>query len=101
MPARQRLVGWRRARDLLPARTRLRLVRAFVGLRRGVPETVEQAHLLLAVAADRVVGRQVAHELLDTCADLVRKVRRRGPDEGVDLLDARHGRKPTPDSFTS
>ncbi len=54
-----------------------------------MPEGVEQLHLLLAVAADRMVGRQVLDQLADARAQLVGEVRRRGPDEGVDVADRR------------
>jgi len=55
-----------------------------------VPEPVEEAHLLLGVPPHRVVVRQVLDELVDTRADLVREVGRRGRDECVDLFDGRH-----------
>jgi hypothetical protein len=58
-----------------------------------VPEPVEERHLLLAVAADRVVGRQVRDQLADAGAELVREVRRRGPDERVDVFDRRLGHR--------
>ena len=49
-------------------------------------KSVEQLHLLLGVAADLVTGRKVLHELLDASAKLVREVRRRRPDERVDVV---------------
>ena len=49
-------------------------------------ETVEQLHLLLGVAADLVVGREVTHELFDASPKLVREVRRRRSDERVDVV---------------
>ena len=52
---RERLVGRRGARHLVPARPRARLAPALLGLRRRVAEPVEQLHLLLGVAAHRVV----------------------------------------------
>src|SRR5580765_6197904 len=94
-PSRQRPVGGRGARDLLPARPRVRLAGALLGLRRGMPEPVEQLHLLDAVAAHRALLRQALDQLLDARADLVGEVGCRRPDEGVDLLDRRHAGKPT------
>jgi len=59
-----------------------------------VPEPVEQLHPLLGVAADLVVAGEVLHELLDASAKLIREVRRRRPDERVDVVagDLGHGR---------
>jgi drug/metabolite transporter (DMT)-like permease len=51
-----------------------------------VAEPVEQLHLLLGVTADLVVGGEVTDELLDARAELVREVRRRRPDELVDVV---------------
>ena len=56
-----------------------------------MPEGVEQLHLLLAVAADRMVGRQILDQLADAGAQLVGEVGCRGPDEGVDVADRRLG----------
>jgi drug/metabolite transporter (DMT)-like permease len=58
-----------------------------------VAEPIEQLHLLLGVAADLVVGGEVLHELLDSRAKLIREVRRRRPDELVDVVagDLGHG----------
>src|SRR3989442_13310659 len=84
----------RRARDLLPARPASRLPGALLRLRGGVAETVEQVHLLLAVAAGGMILRQLLDELPNARANLIGKVRRRRADELVDLLDHRvaHGR---------
>ena len=49
-------------------------------------EPVEQLHLLLAVAADLVVGGEVLHELFDASPKLIREVRRRRSDERVDVV---------------
>jgi hypothetical protein len=60
-----------------------------------VAEALEHGHPLLCVSAHRVVGGEVGHKLVDACADLVREVRRRRPDERVDVVDGRlgnHGR---------
>lgn len=54
-------------------------------------EPVEEFHLLLAVAAKRVVVRQVSNQLGDARPKLVREVRSRGPDEGVDVVTRRLG----------
>ena len=51
------------------------------------PRRLEQPHLLLAVAAHRVIGGKVLDQLADAGADLEREVRRRRPDEGVDVAD--------------
>jgi drug/metabolite transporter (DMT)-like permease len=50
-----------------------------------MPEPIEQLHLLLGVAPDRVAGLELVHELAHAGTDLVREVGRRGPDEGVDV----------------
>ena len=50
-------------------------------------EVVEQADLLLAVAPHRVVLGQPVDQLAHARAKLEREVRRRGPDEGVDVVD--------------
>ena len=63
------------------------------GQRRRVPEAVEQLHLLLAVLAHGVVGREVGDQLGDARAELVREVRRRGADEGVDVVGRRLGHR--------
>ena len=47
---------------------------------------VEQLHLLGGVAVHRVVLRQPEDELLDPRPQLVREVRRRRADEGVDIV---------------
>jgi hypothetical protein len=52
-------------------------------------ESVEELHLLLAVPVHRVLGGEVSDELCDASSQLVREVRRRGPDEGVDVVDRR------------
>ena len=49
-------------------------------------EPVEQRHLLLGVAADLVVGGEVAHERFDSGTELIREVRRRRSDERVDVV---------------
>ena len=54
-----------------------------------MPEPVEELHLLLAVAADRMVGREILDELADARPELVREVGRRRPDEGVDVVARR------------
>ena len=56
-PPRQRAIGGRGARDLVPAGPARGLARALLGLRGGVAEPVEQLDLLLGVAADVVVLR--------------------------------------------
>ena len=56
-------------------------------------EPVEQLHLLLRVPAHRVLLGQVADELAHARAQLVREVRRRGPDEGVDVGEGRLGHR--------
>ena len=61
-----------------------------------MPEPVEQLHLLLAVAADGVVGREIPDELEDAGAQLVREMRRRRPDEGVDVAGGRLGHERNP-----
>src|SRR5204862_311477 len=60
--------------------------RALLGLRRGTPEPVEQLHVRLHVAPYLVVLRQVLDELPHTRAQLVREVRRRRADQGVDVV---------------
>ena len=87
--ARQRVVGRRRRRELVPPEPRRRLARALVGLRRGVAEPVEPLHLLLGVPAHVVVGRQPVDELAHARPELVGEVRRRRPDEGVDVVAGR------------
>jgi hypothetical protein len=47
---------------------------------------VEQLDLLLGVAADLVVGRQIATSSRTARAELVREVRRRRADERVDVV---------------
>ena len=56
-------------------------------------EPVEQLQLLLGVAANLVVDGEVLHELLDASSKLIREVRRRRPDERVDVVagDLGHG----------
>jgi hypothetical protein len=54
-----------------------------------MPEGVEQLHLLFAVAAGRMVGRQVLDQLPDAGAQLVGEMGRRRSDEGVDVADRR------------
>ena len=54
-----------------------------------MPEAVEQLHLLLAVLAHRVVVGEVGHELTHPGSELIREVRRRGADEGVDVVSRR------------
>ena len=66
------------ARKLLPAEAGSRLPLAALGLGGGVPEVVEQAHLLLAVAAHRMVGREVLDQLEHAGPELVGEVRRGG-----------------------
>ena len=51
-----------------------------------MPEPVEQIHLLLGVPAHVVVLGKVCDELLHPRAQLVREVRRRRPDESVDVV---------------
>ena len=59
-----------------------------------MPEPLEQLDLLLAVAADRVVCRQVLDQLPDAGAQLEGEVRRRRADEGVDVANRRLGHRP-------
>ena len=66
-----------------------RLAAAVGRLRGRVPEPVEQLDLLLRVRAHRVLVRQVTHELAHARAELVREVRRRRPDELVDVGEGR------------
>jgi drug/metabolite transporter (DMT)-like permease len=54
-----------------------------------VAEPVEQVDLLVRVTADAVVLRQPRDELADARPELVREVRRRGADEGVDVVARR------------
>jgi 4-aminobutyrate aminotransferase-like enzyme len=58
-------------------------------------EPVEQLHLLLAVPAHGVVGRQLADQLANARAELIGEMRGRGTDEGVDVVRRRlgHGAK--------
>ena len=61
-----------------------------------MPETVEELHLLLAVAPHGMVARQVLDELPYARAELVGEVRGRRPDESIDVV-ARgldHARQP-------
>ena len=73
-----------------------RLTLAALGERRRVPEAVEELHLLLAVLAHGVIVGEVLDELPHAGAELVREVRRRRPDEGVDVVARRldHSRQP-------
>lgn len=48
-------------------------------------EPVEKLHLLLGVAAERVVGWESGDELADAGAQLVGEVGGRRTDEGIDL----------------
>ena len=59
-----------------------------------MPEAVEELHLLLAVAADRIAFRQTVDQLGDAGAQLIREMRSRRPGEGVDLLDGGGGHRP-------
>src|ERR1039457_186998 len=59
-------------------------------------QPVEQRHLLVRVEPHGMVVRQVDEELLDARAQLVREVRRRGPDEGVDVGEGRLGHRGNP-----
>ena len=52
---------------------------------------VEQLDLLFAVLTDRMVLGQALDHLTHARADLVREVRRRRPDERVDVLPGRLG----------
>jgi drug/metabolite transporter (DMT)-like permease len=54
-----------------------------------VAEPVQQGHLLLAVRAHRIAVGQAGNQLVDAGPQLVSEVRRRGPDERVDVGDAR------------
>jgi len=58
-----------------------------------VAEPVEQLDLLLAVATHRVILGKIADELAHARAQLVREVRRRGADEGVDVGEGRLGHR--------
>src|SRR5688572_33255996 len=89
----QRLVGGRGARDRLPARPGARLTRPFLGLRGRIPEPVEELGLLLCVTADLVALWEVLHELQDSCAQLIREVRRRGADDRIDVVLGRLGHR--------
>ena len=62
-----------------------------------MPEPVEQLDLLLRVAPHVVVLRQPGDELADARAQLIGEVRRRRPDEGVDVVPGRAGCSPTAD----
>jgi hypothetical protein len=59
-------------------------------------EAVEELHLLLAVSPSGMLGGEALDQLADARAELVGEMRRRRPDEPVDLLDCRvaHGLKP-------
>ena len=52
-------------------------------------EAIEELHLLLAVAAHRVLGRQLFDELAHAGSQLVGEVRRRRSDELVDVVRGR------------
>src|SRR5438105_12088204 len=52
-------------------------------------QPVEELHLLLAVAAYRVLGGQVLDQLANSSTQLVGEVRRRRADERVDVLERR------------
>jgi drug/metabolite transporter (DMT)-like permease len=56
-----------------------------------VPEPVEAGNLLLAVAANGMVLGEVVDQLLHPRPELVGKVRRSRPDEGVDVVLRRLG----------
>ena len=62
---------------------------ALLGLRRRVPEHPRAARrsLSLAVAPGRMVGGKILDQLADAGSELERKMRRRRPDEGVDVAD--------------
>ena len=66
-------------------------MRSVLGAGRRVSESVEELHLLLAVAPDRMVGRQLGDQLAYARPELVREVRRGRPDEGVDVVARRLG----------
>ena len=84
------------ARELVPPKARGWLERSLLGPRARVAETLEELHLLLAVTAHGMVFREVAYESANTGPKLEREVRRRGPDERVDVLFGRlaHRREP-------
>lgn len=54
-------------------------------------EPVEQLDLLFAVAPHGVILREVLDQLADARTELVREVRRRGAEKGVDLVARRLG----------
>src|SRR5262249_27465456 len=85
----QQVFDGRRRRDHVPTDPRTGLERAVLGLRRCVPEQVEELHLLLAVAAYRMVVRQVLDERANACSELVGELGRRRSDEGVDVVARR------------
>jgi hypothetical protein len=66
------------------------------GLRGGVAEPVEERDLLVRVLAHLVLLRQVADELAHARAELVREVRSRRPDKGVDVGKGRFGHRREP-----
>jgi drug/metabolite transporter (DMT)-like permease len=66
-------------------------VRSLVGLRRRVAEAVEAIHLRGRVDPNVVPLGQVAHELSQSRAQLVREVRGGGPHECVDVVAGRLG----------
>src|SRR5205085_12131659 len=72
---------------------------AALGLRGGVSELVEQLHLPLAVAPDRIVVRKLLDELLDPRPKLVREMRRRRPDQGVDRFFRCLRHRPHPNGY--
>ena len=82
----QRVVRRRRGRDGFPADPGERLAVAVRRERRRVTEAVEELHLLLSVLPHRMIRGQILDERPDTCPELVREVRRRRPDEGVDVV---------------
>jgi hypothetical protein len=51
-----------------------------------VTEAVEQLDLLSRVVPDVVVLREVVHELVQARAKLIREVRRRRPNQRVDVV---------------
>jgi len=56
-------------------------------------EALEQRELLLAVTANVVAGGKVGDQLADAGAQLEGKMRRRGPDEGIDVANGRLGHR--------
>ena len=75
------------ARNLLPPEPLARFLLATLRLRGGVPQVVQEPHFHFPVTAYLVVGWEVFDQLADARAQLVREVRRCGPDEGVDVAD--------------